>query len=121
LESSTSPFDVEVSKVAVSRPGATTPLSWANSVLADPVATHLPRAARLAGIVAGRRPGYRERMTTPDPTAVDETAAMLAAAGIVVTDAGRQRARAELAAARERVTPEALQRLRDKYRPNRAA
>jgi hypothetical protein len=60
-------------------------------------------------------------VTTPERSADNETAAMLAAAGIVVTDEGRARARAKLGAADERMTPEAMQRLRDKYRPGHAA
>jgi hypothetical protein len=45
----------------------------------------------------------------------DETAAMLAAAGIVATDEGRDRARAKLKAAEERMTPAAWARLRERY------
>jgi hypothetical protein len=45
----------------------------------------------------------------------EETAAMLAAAGIVATDEGRARARAKLKAAEERMTPTAWARLRERY------
>jgi hypothetical protein len=46
-------------------------------------------------------------MTKPGPELRDEnTVAMLAAVGIIVTEEGKARARAELAAATERRTPE---------------
>ncbi|HZN72119.1 MAG TPA: hypothetical protein VFC00_10635 [Micromonosporaceae bacterium] len=51
----------------------------------------------------------------------DETEQMLAAAGIVVTDEGRARARSRLRAAEERMTPEAWERLDERYHHTDAA
>jgi hypothetical protein len=67
------------------------------------------------------QPGrYCGGITAPDhDTVADETQAMLDAAGITVTDAGR--ARAKLREMDERMTPEAWERRRAKYRPTRAA
>lgn len=54
-------------------------------------------------------------MAQADQDLGDETERMLAAAGIEVTEEGRARARAKLAAAQERMTPEAWARLRERY------
>ncbi len=54
-------------------------------------------------------------------TVADETQAMLDAAGITVTDAGRARVRAKLREMDQRMTPEAWERLRARYRPTRTA
>ncbi|MFC7546721.1 hypothetical protein [Plantactinospora sp. GCM10030261] len=54
-------------------------------------------------------------MTQPGPEVRDETERMLASAGIVVTDEGKARARAKLAAAEQRMTPDAWARLDDRY------
>lgn len=54
-------------------------------------------------------------MAPPDRDTRAETDRMLAAAGIVVTDEGRGRAREKLAAAQQRMTPQAWARLRERY------
>jgi hypothetical protein len=51
----------------------------------------------------------------------DETTAILAAAGIVVTDEGKARARAKLDTAAQRMTPEAWARIRARYGRSDAA
>jgi hypothetical protein len=51
---------------------------------------------------------------SPERVTADETDAMLAAAGITVTGEGRERARARLRAADERMTPQAWEHLRDR-------
>jgi hypothetical protein len=54
-------------------------------------------------------------MTQPGQDVCDETARMLAGAGIVVTDEGKARARTKLQAAAKRMTPEAWARLDERY------
>jgi hypothetical protein len=54
-------------------------------------------------------------VTQPGQDVHDETARVLAGAGIVVTDEGKARARAKLEAAAERMTPEAWARLKERY------
>jgi hypothetical protein len=55
-------------------------------------------------------------MTQPTGQDVhDETERMLAAAGIVVTDEGKARARTRLRAAERRMTPDAWERLDERY------
>jgi hypothetical protein len=61
-------------------------------------------------------------MTPPErDTVAEETQAMLDAAGITATDAGRARARAKLREMDQRMTPQVWQRLLAKYRPTRTA
>lgn len=61
-------------------------------------------------------------MSNPAPDTRAETAAMLAAAGITVTEEGKARARERLRAARERWTPELDAKLREQLGlPTRAA
>jgi len=64
---------------------------------------------------------YPEIMTQRGQDIRDETEQMLAAAGIVVTDEGRARARSRLRAAEERMTPEAWERLDERYHHTDAA
>lgn len=52
---------------------------------------------------------------SPNPDLREQTAAVLAAAGIVVTEEGKARARAKLDAAAQRMTPEAWERIRERY------
>lgn len=56
-------------------------------------------------------------MATPDQDVRDETRRMLAAVGVTVTGEGRARARAKLQKAAQRMTPEAWERLEERYRP----
>ncbi|HET6950396.1 MAG TPA: hypothetical protein VFI47_08475 [Acidimicrobiales bacterium] len=61
-------------------------------------------------------------MTEPRPDTREQTAAMLAAAGITVTEEGKARARAKLAEADARWTPERRAKLRKQLGlPARAA
>ena len=61
------------------------------------------------------RPRRLARMATSRQGVDDETARMLAAVGVTVSEEGRARARAKLSAAAERMTPEAWERLEARY------
>jgi hypothetical protein len=54
-------------------------------------------------------------MTQPRHDTRAETAEMLAAVGVVVTDEGKADARAKLRATQERMTPEAWEQLQLRY------
>lgn len=59
---------------------------------------------------------YRGLVTTqPEHDVRAETERVLAGAGITVTDKDRDRARARLAAAQARMTPQAWQRLKERF------
>lgn len=69
-----------------------------------------------SGADAGAAPGptgYRWCMTQPRPDSEADVSALLAAAGITVTDEGKARARRRLAEARQRWTLERWARLRE--------
>lgn len=60
-------------------------------------------------------------MNQPSQDVDGETERVLAAAGIVVTDEGKARVRAKLAAADQRMAPEAWTRLDERYGRSTAA
>ena len=60
-------------------------------------------------------------MSQPSQDVDGETERVLAGAGIVVTDEGKIRARAKLRAAERRMTPEAWERLAERYGRSAAA
>jgi hypothetical protein len=73
-------------------------------------------------VTGGCRPGILYGVTQPDHDARDDTAELLAAVGITITEEGKSRARAKLAEADARWTPERWTALREQLGlPARAA
>jgi hypothetical protein len=64
---------------------------------------------------------YSGRVTQPDHDVRAETERVLAGTGIPVTDEGRERARAKLAAAAQRMTPQEWRRLEERFGRTSAA
>jgi hypothetical protein len=82
----------------------------------------IPMGQQFSGLAVADLMGQAAEVGGPEPvrTFTSRSRSMLAAAGIVVSDEGKARARARLREADRRMTPEAWQRLKERFDPDAA-